>query len=82
VSENKEASAEEKNPESKKRINIITIFAVESNSLKTSFISIYICNLPDYSRKRQIFYEFCKTVSNQQLCHTGAGRYPVLSIIS
>jgi hypothetical protein len=42
VSENKEASAEEKNPENKKRINIITIFAVESNSLKTSSVSVYM----------------------------------------
>jgi hypothetical protein len=42
VSENKEASAEEKNPENKKRMNIITIFAVESNSLKTSSVSVYM----------------------------------------
>jgi hypothetical protein len=35
-------STEEKNPENKKRINIITIFAVESNSLKTSSVSVYM----------------------------------------
>jgi hypothetical protein len=42
VSENKEASAEEKKPENKNRINIITIFTVESNSLRTSSVSVYM----------------------------------------
>jgi hypothetical protein len=42
VSENKEASAEEKNPESKKRINIINISKLNSKSPLTSIVSLYI----------------------------------------
>jgi hypothetical protein len=38
VRENRDVSDEEKKPENKKRINIITIFAVKSNFSTTSFV--------------------------------------------
>jgi hypothetical protein len=42
VSENKEASAEEKNPESKKSINIINISKLNSKSPFASIVSLQV----------------------------------------
>jgi hypothetical protein len=42
VSENKEASAEEKKPESKKRMNIINISKLNSKSPSASIASLYV----------------------------------------
>jgi hypothetical protein len=47
VSENKEASAEEKKPESKKRINITNISELNSKSPSAYNCFIMDTNLPD-----------------------------------